>query len=71
MSVAELKEELHAKIDHLSAEQLPVVKEFIEQIEARNITSKPSMEEIWEELMVEYDSTLRRLCDESSIRGWK
>jgi hypothetical protein len=62
MSVAEMKEVLHGKIDHLSAEQLPLVKEFIEEIEARNITSKPSMEEIWKELMVEYDSTLRRLA---------
>ena len=62
MSVAELKEELHAKIDHLSAEQLPVVKEFIEQIEAREIASRPSMDEIWKELVAEYDSTLRRLA---------
>jgi hypothetical protein len=62
MSVAELKQVLHDKIDHLTAEQLPMVKEFLEQIEAHKIVSKPSMDDIWNELVAKYDSTLSRLA---------
>ena len=62
MSVAEMKEVLHAKIDHLTAEQLPIVTEFLEQIEAKKIAARPSMDEIWKELVAKYDRTLRRLA---------
>jgi len=60
MSVTELKEELHEQIDNLTEDQLPLVQKFISEISGTS--AKPSMREIWGELVERYDSTLRRLA---------
>lgn len=62
MSVAEMRQVLHATIDRLPDEQVPVAQEFFQKIEAKNGAAKPTMQEIWKELVEKYDSTLKRLA---------
>ena len=62
MSVAEIRQVLHTTIDQLPDEQVAVAQEFFQKIEARKGLTKPTMQEIWKELVEKYDSTLRRLA---------
>lgn len=62
MSISDMKQLLHEKIEQLNDEQVPVVQKFFEEIETNNAKQKPSMQEIWKELVEQYDDTLRRLA---------
>ena len=57
-----MRQELHKAIDMLPDGQVPVAQEFFQKMEAKSNAARPTMQEIWKELVEKYDGTLKRLA---------